>query len=56
MTKKKQDRLATPVPAEKWEAKRQAERIEPKTIPHLNSTMRGAYVASDLSYRGMRQT
>ena len=55
MTKKKQDYLAQPVNADKWERQRNAERItvqDRKTVPHLNSTMRGRYEGKELSYRG----
>ena len=46
MTKKKQDYLAQPVNADKWERQRQSERItvqDRTTVPHLNSTMGGRY-------------
>ena len=55
MTKKKQDHLAQPVNADKWERQRQAERItldDRKTVPHLNSTMGGRYEGKELQYRG----
>ena len=55
MTKKKQDHLAQPVNADKWERQRQAERItvqDRKTVPHLNSTVGGRYEGKELSYRG----
>ena len=55
MTKKKQDHLAQPVNADKWERQRQAERItvqDRKTVPHLNSTIGGRYEGKELSYRG----
>ena len=55
MTKKKQDHLAQPVNADKWEHQRQAERItvqDRKTVPHLNSTMGGRYEGKELQYRG----
>ena len=55
MTKKKQDHLAQPVNADKWERQRQSERItmkDRKTVPHLNSTMGGRYEGKELSYRG----
>ena len=55
MTKKKQDHLAQPVNADKWERQRNAERItvqDRKTVPHLNSTVGGRYEGKELSYRG----
>ena len=55
MTKKKQDHLAQPVTPDKWERKRQAERItlqDRKTVPHLNSTVGGRYEGKELQYRG----
>ena len=55
MTKKKQDHLAQPVNADKWERQRNAERItvqDRKTVPHLNSTMGGRYEGKELRYRG----
>ena len=55
MTRKKDTALAQPVTPDKWERQRQAERItlsEHKTVPHLNSTMRGRYEGKELSYRG----
>ena len=55
MTKKKQDHLAQPVNADKWERQRQAERItlqDRKTVPHLNSTMGGRHEGKELQYRG----
>ena len=55
MTKKKQDYLAQPVNADKWERQRNAERItvqDRKTVPHLNSTMGGRYEGKELQYRG----
>ena len=55
MTRKKQDALAQPVNADRWERQRQAERItvqDRKTVPHLNSTMVGRYEGKELSYRG----
>ena len=55
MTRKKQDHLAQPVNADKWERQRNAERIslsEHKTVPHLNSTVGGRYEGKELSYRG----
>ena len=57
MTRKKQDHLAQPVNADKWERQRNAERIslsKHQTIPHLNSTMGGRYEGKELSYRGRR--
>ena len=57
MTRKKQDALAQPVNADKWERQRNAERItqrDHQTIPHLNSTMGGRYEGKELSYRGRR--
>ena len=53
MTRKKQDHLAQPVNADKWERQRNAERItlqDRKTVPHLNSTMGGRYEGKELSY------
>ena len=55
MTRKKQDHLAQPVNADKWERQRHAERItlrDHQTIPHLNSTMGGRYEGKELQYRG----
>ena len=55
MTRKKQDRLAQPGNADKWERQRNAERIslqDRKTVPHLNSTVGGRYEGKELSYRG----
>ena len=55
MTRKKQDHLAQPVNADKWEHQRQAERItvqDRKTVPHLNSTVGGRYEGKELQYRG----
>ena len=55
MTRKKQDVLAQPVNADKWERQRNAERItvqDHKTVPHLNSTVGGRYEGKELSYRG----
>lgn len=55
MTKKKEAKLAQPIAPDKWERQRQAERITPddrKTVPHLNSTMRGRYEGKELQYRG----
>lgn len=47
--------LANPVPQTKWEATREKERItllDHRTVPHLNSTMRGRYEGKELQYRG----
>ncbi len=44
--------LNTPVHPDKWAATRQRERIEPKTIPHINSTMRAPYLGHELTHRG----
>lgn len=47
--------LANPVPQTKWEAQREKERItllDHRTLPHLNSTMRGRYEGKELQYRG----
>lgn len=55
MTRKKQDVLAQPINADKWERQRQAERItldDRKTVPHLNSTVGGRHDGKELSYRG----
>lgn len=52
MTKRKDITTSQPVQPQKWQATRQRERIEPKTIPHINSTMRALYRGTELSYRG----
>ena len=55
MTRKKQDHLSKTITPDKWERKRQAERItlqDHKAVPHLNSTVGGRYEGKELSYRG----
>lgn len=55
MTKKKKDAaLAHPVAPTAWQKQREAERIVPTEIPHLNSTMGGRYDGKELSYRGRK--
>lgn len=44
--------LDQPVNPDKWSRQRDAERITPTDLPHLNSTMRGTYVPHELNYRG----
>lgn len=57
MTRKKDAALAQPVSRDKWERQRNSERItlqDRKSLPHLNSTMRGVYDGKELEYRGKK--